>query len=77
MRYVPLPGIIKAKKKPLTKYSLSDVGVSDADRRIKYSNFRYPPEKPPGKKFEAMDDGKQKEVVEKVVKLLRSEAKAI
>ena len=77
MRYVPLPGIIKAKKKPLTKYSLSDVGVSENDRRIKYSNFRYPPEKPPGKKIEAMDDGKQQKAVEEVVKLLRSEAKII
>lgn len=76
-RYASLPGIMKAKKKPLAKYSLSDVGVSDDDRKIKYSNFELPPEKAPGKKFDAMDEAKQQEVVAQVVKLLREEAKVI
>ncbi len=76
-RYASLPGIMKAKKKPLAQHSLADVGVSDADRRVKYSQFRLPPEKPPGKKFDATDPAKQKDVVAQVVGLLRSEAKAI
>lgn len=76
-RYASLPGIMKAKKKPLAQYSLSDVGVSDADRRVKYSGFRLPPEKPAGKKFDATDAAKQKEVVAQVVGLLRTEAKVI
>jgi electron transfer flavoprotein beta subunit len=48
-RYASLPGIMKAKRKPLQQHSLADVGVSDDDRRVKYSDFQLPPEKPPGK----------------------------
>jgi electron transfer flavoprotein beta subunit len=76
-RYASLPGIMKAKKKPLTTLSLADVGVSEADRRVKYSHFQLPPEKPPGKKFEATDAAKQASVVKEVVGLLRTEAKVI
>ena len=76
-RYASLPGIMKAKKKPLTILSLSDVGVSDSDRRVKYSNFQLPPEKPPGKKFDATDATKQSSVVKEIVGLLRTEAKII
>jgi electron transfer flavoprotein beta subunit len=76
-RYASLPGIMKAKKKPLAQHSLGDVGVSESDRRVKYSNFQLPPEKPPGKKFDATDPAKQQEIVSQVVGLLRTEAKAI
>lgn len=76
-RYASLPGIMKAKRKPLQQLSLGDVGVSSDDRRIKYSNFQLPPEKPPGKKFDAMDEGNQASVVAEVVGLLRNEAKVI
>ena len=76
-RYASLPGIMKAKKKPLAQHSLADVGVSDEDVRVKYSNFHLPPEKPPGKKFDAMDDGAQAGIVADVVNLLRTEAKVI
>ncbi len=61
----------------MQQLSLSDVGVSEDDRRVKYSDFQLPPEKPPGKKFDAMDESKQKEVVQEVVKLLRDEAKVL
>ncbi|OUR92895.1 hypothetical protein A9Q84_20500 [Halobacteriovorax marinus] len=76
-RYASLPGIMKAKRKPLAKHSLADVGVADSDRRVKYSNFQLPPEKPPGKKFDAMDEANQASIVAEVVGLLRTEAKAI
>jgi len=76
-RYASLPGIMKAKKKPLAQHSLADVGVTDADRRVKYSNFQLPPEKPAGKKFDATDAAKQAAVVSEVVGLLRTEAKII
>lgn len=76
-RYASLPGIMKAKKKPLAQYSLADVGVSDNDRRVKYSGFKLPPEKPAGKKFDATDAAKQKDVVAQVVGLLRTEAKVL
>ncbi len=68
---------MKAKRKPLQQLSLADVGVSIDDRRVKYSNFRLPPEKPPGKKFDAMDEAAQAGVVAEVVSLLRNEAKVI
>lgn len=76
-RYASLPGIMKAKKKPLQQLALNDVGVSSEDRKIKYSNFQLPPEKPPGKKFDAMDEGKTASIVSEVVGLLRNEAKII
>lgn len=76
-RYASLPGIMKAKRKPLAQYSLADVGVSEDDRRLKYSDFQLPPEKPPGKKFDASDEANQASVVAEVVKLLREEAKVI
>lgn len=76
-RYASLPGIMKAKKKPLTVLSLADAGVTEADRRVKYSNFQLPPEKPPGKKFDATDAAKMGPVVKEVVGLLRTEAKVI
>ena len=74
-RYASLPGIMKAKKKPLTTLSLADVGVSESDQRVKYSNFTLPAEKPAGKKFEAGDNAAA--VVKQVVGLLRTEAKVI
>ena len=76
-RYASLPGIMKAKKKPLTILSLADVGVSDSDRRVKYSQFQLPPEKPPGKKYDATDSTKMSGVIKEVVGLLRTEAKVI
>mgnify|MGYP002623267726 CR=1 FL=1 len=76
-RYASLPGIMKAKKKPLTQHKLADVGVSDSDRRVVYSNFQLPPEKPAGKKFEATDEAKQQGVVKEVINFLRNEAKVI
>ena len=75
-RYAPLPGIMRAKKKPLATHSLSDVGVTDSDKRIVYSKFQLPPEKPPGKKFDAMDQKDQANVVKEVVKLLRKRCKS-
>jgi electron transfer flavoprotein beta subunit len=76
-RYASLPGIMKAKKKPLTQLKLSDVGVSASDLKVKYHGFQLPPEKPAGKKYDAMDDAKAAGIVKDVVGLLRNEAKVI
>lgn len=76
-RYASLPGIMKAKKKPLTQISLSDAGVSDEDKRVIYSNYQLPPEKPAGKKFDASDEANAAGIVKEVVGLLRNEAKVI
>ena len=76
-RYASLPGIMKAKRKPLQQLSLSDVGVEASDRRVVYSKFTLPPEKPAGKKFDASDEANEASVVAEVVGLLRNEAKVI
>jgi len=76
-RYASLPGIMKAKKKPLESLTLDDLGLNLDDQRLAYSNFRLPPEKPEGKKFDAMDEGTEQDVVGNVVGLLKSEAKVL
>ena len=76
-RYASLPGIIKAKKKPLLTLSLSDVGVDDSHKKIALTSYQLPAEKPPGKTFDATDEAKGAEVVQNVLGLLRSEAKVL
>jgi len=78
-RYASLPGIMKAKKKPLEKKTLSDIGA-DADTlgrdnaKCVIEKLEFPPERKPGKIVEA-------ETVEaqaaELVRLLREEAKVI
>lgn len=71
-RFPPLPGIMKAKKKPLAEKKLTDLISGNALVTIK--SFSLPAEKTPGKVFkgEPLTD-----MVKKVVGLLRSEAKVI
>ena len=76
-RYASLPGIMKAKRRSLQQFDLTEVGVSDSDTKVKYSRFRLPPGKPPGKKMDAMEESQQASVVSEVVKRLREEAKVI
>jgi electron transfer flavoprotein beta subunit len=76
-RYASLPGIMKAKKKPLEEISLADVGVTTEEKRVLYSNFRLPEEKPAGKKFDASEEANQQNVVSDVINLLRTEAKVL
>lgn len=74
-RYASLPGIMKAKRKPLDVKSPSDFGVSvGGASKVQVTEFKFPPEKPPGQIFkgEAVDV-----MVEKVVKALREEAKVL
>ena len=61
----------------MQQLTLADVGVSADDRKVHYSDFALPPEKPAGKKFEAMEEADQQKVTAEVVGLLRSEAKVI
>lgn len=72
-RYASLPGIMKAKKKPVNEVSLSDLGLSEADSKIKYSNFQLPAERPAVKFL----DGESGAQAGELVKLLREEAKVI
>lgn len=45
-RYASLPGIMKAKKKPVKELTLESLGVTSADQKTRFKNFQTPPEKP-------------------------------
>ncbi|KAF3062115.1 Electron transfer flavoprotein subunit beta [Daldinia childiae] len=53
-RYASLPNIMKAKKKPLVKMSLSDLGISN-ERRLKIVKVTEPPPREGGGKVEDVD----------------------
>jgi len=72
-RYASLPGIMKAKKKPLKEISYDSLGFSAEDIKIQYTNFELPPEKPPVK----MLDGEAAQQASELAKLLREEAKVL
>jgi len=73
-RYASLPGIMKAKKKPVDVKDAAALGIS-VDAKAKVGKFIPPPARPPGKIICADDtpEGKAAEVA----KLLREEAKVI
>jgi electron transfer flavoprotein beta subunit len=66
-RYVSLPGIMKAKKKPLEELALADLGVTAASRTT-LLNLESPPRRKAGVRVKSVD-----ELVDK----LRNEAKVI
>ena len=72
-RYASLPGIMKAKKKPLKDVDFSSLGVADDQIKIKFKNFELPAEKPTCK----MMDGDVAAQSSELAKLLREEAKVI
>ncbi|MBT4760210.1 MAG: electron transfer flavoprotein subunit beta/FixA family protein [Bdellovibrionaceae bacterium] len=72
-RYASLPGIMKAKKKPLKEINLSDLGISEEDGALSYSAFQLPAEKPPVQ----MIDGEAPAQAKELVSLLRNSAKVI
>lgn len=72
-RYASLPGIMKAKKKPVKELTLDAVGASAADVRVKHKNFQLPPEKPAVK----MLSGDLAAQAHELAKLLREEAKVL
>lgn len=77
-RYASLPGIMKAKKKPFDQKTPSDIGLNGSDlaqkQKVVVESYEYPSEKPQGKLFK---DEAVEVMVEKVVKLLREEAKVL
>ncbi|WP_126428020.1 electron transfer flavoprotein subunit beta/FixA family protein [Brevibacillus marinus] len=74
-RYPSLPGIMKAKKKPLERLTADDLGLSIEEVRAKTETVdRYlPPKKQAGRILQ----GELKEQAAELVQLLRSEAKVI
>ncbi len=71
-RYASLPGIMKAKTKPVETLKLSAL-QGDAQPKVVIAHFRSPPEKAPGK----MIPGEAAAQVKELVRLLREEAKVI
>lgn len=66
-RFVKLPNIMKAKKKPLAVMKPDELGV-DVSPRLAYSNFHEPPKRQAGIKVAS---------VEELVEKLKNEAKVI
>ncbi|MDY0322909.1 MAG: electron transfer flavoprotein subunit beta/FixA family protein [Candidatus Carbobacillus sp.] len=72
-RYPSLPGIMKAKKKPLERLSVSELGLDDISVRTTVTHRYNPPKKEAGEILQG-DIATQ---VETLVKKLREEAKVI
>lgn len=67
-RFVSLPGIMKAKKKPVHTVALADLGLEGDGNAVIYKSFELPPEKPQVKMISSPNE---------LVKLLREESKVI
>lgn len=72
-RYASLPGIMKAKKKPLKEVPLADLGLNTAQMKIRLKDFQLPPEKPSVK----MLSGDAATQAKELVRLLMDEAKIL
>lgn len=78
-RYASLPGIMKAKKKPLEEKSLGDLGLNAAEfgagaRKLKVVKLTPPPERQAGK---IVDGDSPESKAAALAKLLHEEAKVI
>ena len=78
-RYASLPGIMKAKKKPLEEKSLSDLGLDasefgEAARKLKVLELTPPPERKAGKIIEGETP---EEKAAELARLLHEEAKVL
>lgn len=77
-RYASLPGIMKAKRKPFDRKTVGDLGLDMAELQSsilsEVQGYEYPPEKAAGQIFQGEDI---EVMVDKVVQLLRNEAKVL
>jgi len=64
---------MKAKKIPLKKISLNDLGNISIDKKTNIKRLFSPPEKAPGRILEGEPD----EMVKELVKILKDEAKVL
>jgi electron transfer flavoprotein beta subunit len=76
-RYASLPGIMKAKKKPLAEKTLSDLGLDSSDfgektRKLKVMELTPPPQRQAGK---IIDGDSPEQKARELVRLLHEEAK--
>ena len=73
-RYASLPGIMKAKKKPIDTRPLSETGTDPGDPMVKTVAMRLPPQRTAGRIIEGESAA---EKAAALVKALREEAKVI
>lgn len=71
-RYASLPGIMKAKSKPVTKKTADEL-LAGASNLIEFKSYALPPERQAGKKIE----GDPAQQAKELVRLLHEEAKVI
>lgn len=71
-RYASLPGIMKAKNKPIDKKSINNL-IAGESALISFQNYSLPPEKQSGRKIE----GTPAEQAKELIRLLREEAKVL
>lgn len=71
-RYPSLPGIMKAKAKPIAELKAADL-LAGESQKITTIKYLLPPDRPAGKKI----TGEPEEVVEQLVQWLREEAKVL
>lgn len=77
-RYPSLPGLMKAKKRPIDVKNLAALGLSAADFSVgaigtTMGEFAPPPPRPPGRKL----SGEPADMAKELVRILREEVKAI
>lgn len=72
-RYASLPGIMKAKKKVIKEFDLATLGIKPDQIRIRFTNFKLPPEKPQVKIL----SGELQTQAHELARLLREEAKVL
>ncbi|MFQ5892518.1 MAG: electron transfer flavoprotein subunit beta/FixA family protein, partial [Candidatus Methanofastidiosia archaeon] len=74
-RYPPLIGIMRAKKRPITEWGLSDVGLTsdEVDAKMEYLEFSLPPQREAGRIIEGTTEDKVKELI----RVMREEIKVI
>ncbi|MFH1113594.1 MAG: electron transfer flavoprotein subunit beta/FixA family protein [Pseudomonadota bacterium] len=72
-RYASLPGIMKAKKKPIDKKTVASLGVT-IEPKLQSKAYAMPPERSGGKKLEGLEP---EDAAKQVVQALRNEAKVI
>jgi electron transfer flavoprotein beta subunit len=72
-RYASLPGIMKAKKKVVKEYDLAALAIDPNQARLRYTQFKLPPEKPAVKILTGDAANQSRELA----RLLREESKVI
>lgn len=72
-KYPSLPGIMKAKKKPLKEIEFASLGINADQSKVIFKNYQMPAEKPPVKILAGDASAQASELTQ----LLRNEAKVI